>query len=141
MPRRRLRSITYIVRIRSMSKRRTVTGGSDTATLSPETASEVLKALANPNRLRILLRLREACPMTPRSGTFDVCVGDVSAALDISPSTVSHHLKELERVGLLRMERRGKKVLCRVSCRPLIDVVQLLDCRSADAGAAGSNNG
>jgi len=40
------------------------------------------------------------------------CVGDLGAGLDIAPSTLSHHLKELNRVGLVQMERRGKNVDC-----------------------------
>ena len=40
------------------------------------------------------------------------CVGDLGAKLGIAPSTVSHHLKELRRSGLIHMERSGQKVAC-----------------------------
>jgi ArsR family transcriptional regulator len=40
------------------------------------------------------------------------CVGDLGDGLDIAPSTLSHHLKELQRCGLIRTERRGKNVQC-----------------------------
>jgi ArsR family transcriptional regulator len=31
---------------------------------------------------------------------------------EIAPSTLSHHLKELNRAGLVQMQRRGKQVEC-----------------------------
>ncbi len=40
------------------------------------------------------------------------CVGELGQDLEIDPSTVSHHLKELRRAGLIRVERRGKHILC-----------------------------
>lgn len=42
------------------------------------------------------------------------CVGEIGKNLGIVPSTVSHHLRELRRAGLIRMERRGQKVECSV---------------------------
>ncbi len=70
-------------------------------------------ALANPHRLQIFLRLASCC----RAGQvcapdMRTCVGDVAAGLDLAPSTVSHHLKELRRAGLIHMERAGQNVEC-----------------------------
>ncbi len=74
-------------------------------------------ALSNPHRLRILLRLAS----TQAEGTLDseddvgcTCVGEIACELAIGPSTVSHHLKELRAAGLIRMQRRGRKVVCRI---------------------------
>ena len=39
-------------------------------------------------------------------------VGQLGEELDIVKSTVSHHMKELRRVGLIRMERQGQKIAC-----------------------------
>ena len=39
-------------------------------------------------------------------------MGDIAGELDIAPSTVSHHLKELRRSGLLHMERNGRTIEC-----------------------------
>ncbi len=77
----------------------------------------VFKALSNPNRLRMFLHLVTCCvPGTVSSYDADsgasACVGDLGKDLDIVPSTVSHHLKELHRAGLIRMERRGQKIEC-----------------------------
>jgi ArsR family transcriptional regulator len=60
----------------------------------------VFKALADPNRLR-LLSIIKASP----SGS--TCVCDLTAPLDLGQPTVSHHLKVLVEAGLLRREKRG----------------------------------
>ena len=74
------------------------------------------KALGSPHRLRLLVRLVSCCaPGTVCSGPEEEvrrCVGDLSGDLDLAPSTISHHLKELRQAGLVRMERRGKNVDC-----------------------------
>ena len=69
------------------------------------------KALANPNRLKIFLRLVSCCDpgITCRGDEhFRACVGE----LGLAPSTVSHHIKELRQAGLIRMDRSGKNVGC-----------------------------
>ena len=40
------------------------------------------------------------------------CVSDLGTDLGIAPSTVSHHLKELRRAGLIRMQRSRQNVEC-----------------------------
>ncbi len=75
----------------------------------------MFKALSNPKRLAIFLRLasccsgRLTCDITRAKGE---CVGELGKDLGIAPSTVSHHIKELHRSGLLKMERRGKQITC-----------------------------
>jgi ArsR family transcriptional regulator len=79
--------------------------------------ADVFKALSNPNRLRMFLHLVTCC-VPGTVGSFDAeagvsaCVGDLGRDLEIVPSTVSHHIKELHRAGLIRMERRGQKIEC-----------------------------
>jgi len=91
--------------------------------------AEVFKALANPNRLHIFLRLVSCCPPGTKC-ISDVagqrCVGELGQDLEIDPSTVSHHLKELRRSGLIRMERRGKNMLCWVDPETVLAVANLL---------------
>ena len=86
------------------------------------------KALSHPHRLKIFLRLFALCE--PGVGccaesTVSACVGDLGRPLKISPSTVSHHLKELRQSGLLKMERRGKTVDCWVDPQVLKDLALL----------------
>ena len=39
-------------------------------------------------------------------------VGDLGRELDVGKPTVSHHIKELRRVGIIRTERRGQNIAC-----------------------------
>jgi len=76
---------------------------------------EAFKALSNPNRLTLFNRLMNCCtPGTKCNPASAVryCVGELGEGLDIAPSTLSHHLKELNRAGLVEMERKGKNVEC-----------------------------
>jgi ArsR family transcriptional regulator len=60
----------------------------------------ILKALGDSRRLEIIGRLGKCC------GTAGC--SDMLEALPISAATLSHHLKELETVGLIHIEREGK---------------------------------
>ncbi len=58
------------------------------------------KALADPARVQLLHLVSSA-------DAGEACVCDLTAALDLSQGTVSHHLKTLVEAGLLERERRG----------------------------------
>ncbi len=91
--------------------------------------AEVFKALSNPNRLHIFLRLVSCCPPGTKcisNAAGQRCVGELGQDLQIDPSTVSHHLKELRRSGLIRMERRGKNIICWVDPETVLAVANLL---------------
>jgi len=86
------------------------------------TLSETFKALSNPHRLALFNRLMSCCaPGTKCDANVAVrfCVGDLGEGLNIAPSTLSHHLKELNRAGLVEMERNGKNVECWVEAEKL----------------------
>lgn len=74
----------------------------------------MFKALAHPHRLRLFLRLADCCGggCAGTEAEMRRCVGDLGADLGIAPSTLSHHLKELHRAGLIRMARNGQRVEC-----------------------------
>ena len=85
---------------------------------NPQQLVDIFKALANVHRLKIYNILTSCC--TPGSScatdeVFSCCVGDLDSQLDIAPSTLSHHLKELNRAGLINMKRDGKQVICSVN--------------------------
>ena len=56
--------------------------------------------LGDPTRLRIVL----ACLPAP------IAVGDIAAALQLSSSLVSHHLRLLRAARIVKAERHGKQV-------------------------------
>jgi ArsR family transcriptional regulator, arsenate/arsenite/antimonite-responsive transcriptional repressor len=91
-----------------------------------ERLANLFRALSNPQRLRIFLRLATCCDsasccrVTPEG--IRQCVGDLGAGLGLAASTVSHHIKELRRAGLLEVERRGQRIECWING----DVVHLL---------------
>ena len=63
--------------------------------------ADIGKALSHPARIRILKIL----------STMNICMcGDIVEMLPLSQSTVSQHLKELKRVGLIKGEIEGPKV-------------------------------
>ena len=62
--------------------------------------SILLKAVADPVRLQLLSMIRA-------SDAHEACVCDLTAAVQLSQPTVSHHLKVLTDAGLLTRERRG----------------------------------
>lgn len=78
-------------------------------------AVDAVKALAHPGRLRLLAMLRAG----------DLCVCQMMAVLGQAASTVSSHLGDLRRAGLVRERRRGKWVHYHlVDEGPLADVVE-----------------
>jgi ArsR family transcriptional regulator len=60
----------------------------------------MFKALGDPVRLQLLSRVAS-------HAGGEACVCDLSAGLDLSQPTISHHLKVLRQTGLLECERRG----------------------------------
>jgi len=80
-----------------------------------ERLSHAFKALSNPHRLSIFMRLASCClPGETCNTDADMreCVGAVGKNLGLAPSTISHHIKELHRAGLIKMKRRGQTVEC-----------------------------
>jgi ArsR family transcriptional regulator len=91
--------------------------------------AEMFKALSNPHRLHIFLRLISCCPPGTRC-TWDSeakrYVGQLAEEVNIAASTVSHHIKELRNAGLIRVARRGKNIECWVDTAPVEALSDLL---------------
>jgi DNA-binding transcriptional ArsR family regulator len=93
------------------------------------TFAEMFKALSNPNRLDIFLRLVSCCPPGTKCSSDAEArrfVGELGKELDITLSTVSHHIKELRHAGLIRVERRGKNIECWVDGQAVSAITELL---------------
>lgn len=65
-----------------------------------ERLARVLKALADPSRLRLI-------SMVATGEDSGSCVCDLAEPLDLGQPTVSHHLKVLVDAGILSREKRG----------------------------------
>ncbi|WP_396905032.1 Rv2640c family ArsR-like transcriptional regulator [Mycolicibacterium phlei] len=79
-----------------------------------------LKALADPARVRIMSMLFSSPAGEENSG-------DLSAALGLSESTVSHHLTQLRRAGFVVSDRRGMNVFHRPAPEALGALCTVLD--------------
>lgn len=78
--------------------------GSDPRTAGPaayEAASDLLRALASPTRVAIVLLLRER----PQ------CVHEVVGALALSQPLISQHLRVLKDAGVVRGNRSGREIV------------------------------
>lgn len=80
-------------------------------------AIRLFSALADGNRLKILLMLREE----------DLCVGDIAKKLRMSQPAVSHHLFVLKSLNLVRNQRQGKQVLYSINNKMMEDFVDYLE--------------
>lgn len=76
-------------------------------------AGELLRALAAPVRIAILLQLRQS----PR------CVHDLVDALGVAQPLVSQHLRVLKSTGVVRGERHGREVVYRLVDEHLAHIV------------------
>ena len=82
-------------------------------------AVAALAALAQAARLRVFRALVGAAPdgLTPSA---------LSATLDIPPSTMSFHLKELIHADLVTVERDGRSLIYRPAIRQMNDLLGYL---------------
>ena len=93
------------------------------APMNAEAALEValrLKALADPTRIQLISIL-----LTDATG--EVCTCDLATAVDLAESTVSHHLGQLRKAGMVESTRTGMNVYHRVRTDALEALRVVLD--------------
>ena len=74
--------------------------GSAMSTEQAEKLAVLLKAVADPVRLRMV-------SLIASSEAGEACVCDLNEAFDLTQATISHHLKVLHSAGILDREKRG----------------------------------
>ena len=75
-----------------------------------DTKTRLLKSLANETRLKMLRLLNER----------EMCVCELTVALDLTQPTASHHLNILENMRLIKDRKEGKWVFYSVSKTKLV---------------------
>lgn len=63
--------------------------------------AELFKAFGDPTRVQILSLLQQQ----------ERCVGDIAEAVQISQSAISHQLRILKQMDLIKFRREGKNIL------------------------------
>ncbi len=91
-----------------------------------EQVAPLLKALADPVRLRLL-------SIVASHAGGEACVCDLTDCFELSQPTISHHLKVLHEAGLLDREKRGTWVYYRVRLAALTDLAALITPAPASA--------
>lgn len=81
-----------------------------------EAAAELLKAMANPQRLRVLCLLVER----------EMSVGEINALVPISQSALSQHLAVLREKNLVATRREAQTVFYSVADGTVHDVIEVL---------------
>lgn len=82
-----------------------------------EQMSEMLKAIAHPARLKIIAGLlKNECN-----------VSQIQLALRLPQSTISHHLKVLRNVGIIKGRREGTKVCYKVIVKWVEVIIRITD--------------
>lgn len=89
-----------------------------------ESIAPLLKALADPVRLRLL-------SLVASHVDGEACVCDLNVAFNLSQPTISHHLKVLHELGLLERSKRGVWVFYRIRPEALADLGGLIGSLSA----------
>ena len=75
------------------------------------------KNLANPLKVKIILELRKS----------EMNVTDLSRALEVEQSKVSHALMLLKRCNIVKVERKGKERIYSLNKDTIIPMLKLID--------------
>lgn len=94
--------------------------GTPMSAAQAEQVAPLLKALADPVRLRLV-------SLIAAGAGGEACVCDLNAAFDLTQATISHHLKVLHSAGLLDRDKRGVWVYYAVRPDALTAVANLFD--------------
>lgn len=86
------------------------TGDGDLAQLA-----DLFQLIANPTRLRIVEALTHR----------ELCVCDLAAVVGVSPSAVSHHLRQLRHMRIVRFRKSGRMAYYHLDDHHIAELFQL----------------
>jgi DNA-binding transcriptional ArsR family regulator len=78
-----------------------------------ELKAEVLKALAQPTRLKILECLRDG----------EKCICEIVPAINGEPSNISHHISLMQKTNLVVTRKDGVKVMVKVKDPKIFEIL------------------
>lgn len=90
-----------------------------------EKAAQLLNAMSNPHRLRVLCELHVG----------ELMVGDLQDRIGISQSNLSQQLARLRRDGLVSTRRESQKIFYTLASDEVVQLIHLLHelfCKDAD---------
>ncbi len=76
--------------------------------------AETFKALSDPTRVRIISALSNA----------ELCVHDIASTLDMSQSAISHQLRTLRELRLVKFRRQGRHIYYSLDDEHIQDLFQ-----------------
>lgn len=84
-----------------------------------EKIAKLFKELGHKTRLTIFKRLIKC-------GNKGLSVGDLNKELNIPNSTLSHHISALINANLIKQERKGRVLYCKVNYEALSEIILFL---------------
>ena len=87
--------------------------------LTLDTAARNLESLGSPKRLAVFRLLIKA-------GPAGLPVGEVQRALEIAPSTLTHHIGHLVQCGLIDQVKEGRVLRCIANYRQMTQLIEYL---------------
>jgi len=86
-----------------------------------EQVAPLLKALADPVRLRLL-------SLVASHEGGEACICELNDAFELSQPTISHHMKVLHEAGLVDRDKRGVWVYYKIRSQALASLGTLIGC-------------
>ena len=75
--------------------------------------ADILKALAHPIRILLVEALSQG----------DRCVNELTGLANVDQSTISRHLSQLKKAGIVSERKQGTKVVHHLACRCILTAV------------------
>jgi ArsR family transcriptional regulator, arsenate/arsenite/antimonite-responsive transcriptional repressor len=99
-----------------------------------QTLVSIFKALSNEQRLKLFKNIYEWEKNSGKAKENAACCSGIEKAftkacgcMDLSRSTISHHLKELQNAGLITCTRSGQTISCKINQEAIELIKQFMD--------------